>query len=79
MKLIDLKTLAKDVSLSVSTLRKYRGQGMPHYNLGRKILVNPDEFEAWMETRFKVTGVAATSDVDHVVADVLHGMGFDRT
>jgi hypothetical protein len=79
MKLIDLKTLAKDVSLSVSTLRKYRGQGMPHYNVGRKILVNPEEFQAWMEARFKVTGTVASSDVDHVVADVLHGMGFDRT
>lgn len=78
MKLIDLKTLAKEVSLSVSTLRKYRGQGMPHYNVGRKILVNPEEFEAWMEVRFKVTSMAAASDVDDLVAGVLNDIGFDR-
>jgi|GEM_PF-6015222 len=33
MQLIDLKTLAKQTSLSVPTLRKYLNQGMPHLRL----------------------------------------------
>jgi len=49
MKLVDLKVLAKQTSLSVFTFRKYVKIGMPHYRVGRKILVNPEEFEAWFQ------------------------------
>ena len=49
MKLVDLKVLAQRTSLSVFTFRKYVKIGMPHYRVGRKILVNPEEFEAWFQ------------------------------
>ena len=78
MKLVDLKTLSEAVSLSVSTLRKYRGQGMPHYNVGRKILVDPAEFEQWLADNFKVSDPPPASAVDQVVADVLGDLGVDR-
>ena len=47
MKLIDLKALSKQTSLSVSTYRQYLKKGLPHYRLGRKILIDPEEFELW--------------------------------
>lgn len=76
MRLIDLKTLSAEVSISVYTLRKFRREGMPHYNIGRKILVDPDEFEEWLAERFKVDGVVSNRAVDHVVTDVLSDFGF---
>ena len=49
MEFIDLKTLQQQTSLSIYTLRRYMQQfGMPCYRVGRKILVNPDEFEKWL-------------------------------
>ena len=52
MKLIDLKTLSERTSISVFTYRKYVKFGMPHYRVGRKILVDWHEIEVWFE-RFK--------------------------
>jgi len=50
MKLVDLKTLAKETSLSIFTLRKYlKTRDMPHYQVGNKYLVNPDEFDSWFQ------------------------------
>ena len=49
MKYIDLKTLAKESSLSVYTLRKFVKKGLPHYRIGRKILVKPEDFDQWMD------------------------------
>jgi excisionase family DNA binding protein len=50
MKLVDLKTLAKETSLSIFTLRKYiKTREMPHYQIGKKYLVNPDEFDSWFQ------------------------------
>jgi excisionase family DNA binding protein len=50
MKLVDLKTLAKETSLSIFTLRKYiKTREMPHYQVGKKYLVNPDEFDSWFQ------------------------------
>jgi len=50
MKLVDLKTLAKDTSLSIFTLRKYiKTREMPHFQVGSKYLVDPDEFDAWFQ------------------------------
>ena len=54
MKLVDLKTLAKETSLSIFTLRKYiKTKEMPHFQIGNKYLVDPDEFDGWFQ-RFKV-------------------------
>jgi excisionase family DNA binding protein len=50
MKLVDLKTLAKETSLSIFTLRKYiKTREMPHYQVGNKYLVDPDEFDRWFQ------------------------------
>ena len=49
MQYIGLEQLSKATSLSVHSLRFYRKKyGMPHYKVGRKILVNPEEFAAWL-------------------------------
>jgi len=64
MQLVDLKTLAKQISLSVPTLRKYLRQGMPHLHLEGKILVDPQEARQWLEDRFKV--VATDEWIDTV-------------
>ena len=40
MKLMDLKALAQEISLSVYTLRKFAREGMPHYRVGKKILID---------------------------------------
>jgi excisionase family DNA binding protein len=53
MKLVDLKTLAKETSLSIFTLRKYiKTRDLPHYQVGNKYLVDPDEFDSWFQ-KFK--------------------------
>ena len=50
MKLVDLKTLAKETSLSIFTLRKYiKTKEMPHFQIGNKYLVDPDEFDSWFQ------------------------------
>ena len=54
MKFQDLKTLSKEYSISIFTFRKFVKMGLPHYRLGRKILVNPEDFEEWFE-KFKTT------------------------
>jgi excisionase family DNA binding protein len=48
--LVDLKTLAKETSLSIFTLRKYiKTREMPHYQIGNKYLVDTDEFDSWFQ------------------------------
>jgi hypothetical protein len=54
MKYQDLKSLSKEYPISVFTFRKFIKMGLPHYRIGRKILVNPEEFEYWLK-RFKIT------------------------
>ena len=49
MKLIDLKTLAENMSISIFTCRKYIKQGMPAYRIRRKILVDVDEVRVWLD------------------------------
>ena len=49
MKLVNLRTLSADTSLSVYMICLYcKKHGLPHYKIGRKILVNPDEFSSWL-------------------------------
>jgi hypothetical protein len=54
MKFHDLKSLSKEYPFSVFTFRKFVKMGLPHYRVGRKILVNPEEFDYWLK-RFKIT------------------------
>ena len=71
MKYQDLKSLAKETSLSVYTMRKFIKMGLPHYRLDRKILVNPKEFDAWFKERFRVSKEPSDADIDRMVKDTL--------
>ena len=70
MELVDLKTLSKDISISVFKLRKFAKTGMPHYRVGNKILVNPQEFEDWFE-RFKRSPDFRDGGLGQLVDEVL--------
>ena len=76
MKLVDLKALAQEISLSVYTLRKFARVGMPHYRVGRKILIDQDEFESWFaahhkgDTDFEHRDNDLTQIIDEAVAAV---------
>jgi hypothetical protein len=69
MKIQDLKTIAKEKSISVFTFRKFVKMGLPHYRLGRKILVDPDEFDVWFRKHFKVCQQQADTDLENLVQD----------
>lgn len=71
MKCYDLKTLAEQKSLSVYTLRTFVKKGMPHFRVGRKILVNPKEFDAWFERCFRASANENTKALDRLVEDTL--------
>ena len=71
MKCCDLKTLSKEKSLSVYTLRTFVKKGMPHFRVGRKILVNPKEFDAWFEQRFRASAHSDNKAIDRLVEDTL--------
>ena len=70
MKLVDLKALAQLTSLSVFTIRKFRKLGLPHYRVGRKILVDPQEFEAWLQ-QFKCGSVQPKNNLEQLVENTL--------
>ena len=69
MKLECLKSVAKDTSLSIHTLRKFCREGMPHYRVGKKILVDRTEFEPWFESHFRPAVVAG--DLDTIVSEAM--------
>jgi hypothetical protein len=75
MKLIDLKTLSTQTSLSICTLRRYiQNFGMPRYCIGRKILVDPDEFEEWL-IQFKSASQPKDHDMKKLVHNTLKKLG----
>lgn len=78
MKFIDLKSLSKQTTLSISTLRKLIRDGLPHYRVARKILIDPDEFADWFQ-RFKCEGEAGSQDLDGLIEEVLDGMDIQPT
>ena len=70
MNLIDLKALAKEMSLSVYTIRKFIKKGMPHYKVGNKFLVNSKEVEPWFARQFRLE-TKVNNDLDSILNDVL--------
>jgi hypothetical protein len=70
MKLLNLKTLSKEYSISVFTFRKFVKMGLPHYRVGRKILVNPDDFEEWFE-KYKINSISAHYGLNRIMEDNL--------
>lgn len=71
MRLVRLKELAERTSLSVPTLRRFIKKGMPHYRIGRSILVDPDEFDSWMKENFRRVESPQATDLELVVSNVL--------
>jgi len=70
MQLVDLKTLSDQISISVFTLRKYVKMGMPHYRVGRKILVEQTDFKAWFQ-QFKAGSETAENHLCRLVETTL--------
>lgn len=54
---IDVKETARRYGVSVSFLAKMRmkNQGPPFYKLGARVLYNPEEVSAWVNSRRAVT------------------------
>ena len=74
MKLIDLKTLGEDLSLSIFTIRKFIKQGMPHYKVGNKFLVSSKEVEPWLAQQFRHEKNIDTDDIGSIIDDVLSNL-----
>ena len=70
MKIVDLKGLSEHTSLSIYSHRKHVKMGMPHYRIGRKILVDLDEFEVWLK-QFKSGSTKAQDNVGLLVDEIL--------
>ena len=70
MKLVDLKELSEHTSLSVYTHRKQVKLGMPHYRIGRKILVDPQEFETWFQ-QFKCSSEQPADNLGLLIDNIL--------
>ncbi len=69
MKLENLKSIARETSLSIHTLRKFCRHGLPHYRVGKKILIDRTEFEPWFASRFRPT--EAAGDLDAIMGEVM--------
>ena len=69
-KLLSLKRLSQKTGISVTTLRKYLRQGMPHYRPEKKIFVSYDEFWQWFEENFRqgIGGDGGGDDLDAIIS-----------
>lgn len=72
MKLIDLKALSEQTSISIGSLRQYLKLGLPHYRVRRKILVNTEEFKTWLQ-QFKSSAQTDYDSLDELFDDVDFG------
>lgn len=70
-----VEQLAKYTNLSVPTIRRYiRYEGLPHFRINRRILINPDEFDQWME-QHRQQQMAEQTRLDRVVQEVVDDFG----
>jgi hypothetical protein len=74
MRLLGLKTFAEETSLSIHTLRKFARQGMPHYRVGKKILVDTEEFRPWFAARFRPDTDSNSDEIQHIIDDVVNNL-----
>jgi excisionase family DNA binding protein len=51
-----LTELARYSSISKSTLRNWLKIDMPHYRVGRSIRVKRNDFDAWLDRKFRAVG-----------------------
>ena len=72
-RLIDLKQLSAQLSLSVPTLRNLIKIGMPHYRIARKILLNPVEVFQWLERNFQRSQPGIARELDTIIDNALEG------
>ena len=70
MRLIDLETLSKKTSLSVSTLRNYIKNGMPCYCPKRKYLIDWEEFKILFQ-QYRDHDHHNPSNIKQIVDEVL--------
>lgn len=70
-KYLSLKALANNTGISISSLRKYIKKGLPHYNTGKKIFVDFNDFSEWFEKKFKQTSDNGQGDLETVIASYL--------
>jgi hypothetical protein len=71
MKYSDLKSLSEETSISVFTLRKFVKEGLPHFRIGRKILVDPTEFREWFEKTHRATSEPRNLSLDEIMSKAL--------
>ena len=74
MNLIDLKTFGNELSLSVYTLRKLIREGMPHYRIKRKFLINRSEVEPWFARHFRQDADSNNDDFDKILQKALENI-----
>jgi AraC-like DNA-binding protein len=70
---LSLEELSQRTSLSVTTLRgylKHPTHPLPHYRLPGKILVRPEEFDAWIQ-HYRCGAATADPDLDGIVNDIV--------
>jgi len=72
MKLQPLKALTTETSLSIHTLRKFCRQGMPHYRVGKKILIDRTEFEPWFASQFRP--IQEVGELEAIVSEAIAGL-----
>ena len=73
----DLKALSKETSLSVFTLRKFVKMGLPHFRVGKKILVKLEDFNEWFETHHRGRCTAENPTLDTVLEKALIEAGLN--
>jgi excisionase family DNA binding protein len=72
---ISMAALARYSGLSVRTLRSYLRDPegpIPHYRVGRRVLVRRAEFDEWLR-RFRKN--VASADLDQLVGEITGGRG----
>ena len=80
MKLINLKALSRETSISVYTLRKYVKQGMPSYYKGKRYMVNPGEFDDWYQDNYRIPDndrcddTGSDDDIDRIVEEAINDL-----
>ena len=67
----DLKFLSKRTCLSVFKLREFIKMGLPHFRVGRKILVNPKEYDEWFKKHHRAVPKYENHNVDQIASQIL--------
>ena len=57
LKFLTSSELCETLHISESTLHKWRGSGLPHVRLGRKIFYQSEKVQAWLQI-FEIGGLA---------------------